>query len=87
MRVAFSPDGKTLAVSCIGGVVLWDVSRREWSLVGPLAVTESVVGGVAFSPDGKHLGAAYKGERGVCGVVVWQVPSRKRLADLPLAIS
>ena len=39
--VAFSPDGKTLAVGCSGGVLLWDVARREWMGEQPLAVLEA----------------------------------------------
>jgi WD40 repeat protein len=87
MRLAFSPDGTTLAVGCVGGVALWDAKRREWSSDGLLPITAAVVSDVAFSADGKHLGAAYKDERGGSSVVVWKMPSRERLADLPLKIS
>jgi WD40 repeat protein len=30
-RVAFSPDGKTLATSSEGGVRLWDIDPNSWS--------------------------------------------------------
>ena len=57
--VAFSPDGKTLAAGCGGGVVLWDAARRERLAPAPLPVPEGDVYSVAFSPDGKTLAAAY----------------------------
>jgi WD40 repeat protein len=28
--VAFSPDGKTIAAACVGGVMLWDVDLESW---------------------------------------------------------
>ena len=85
--VAFSPDGKTLAVgyarkdSDDGGVVLWDVATRSRLNNGVLAVTDGAVGTVAFSFDGKTLAAG-------CfriGVVLWDVPKRKRFGGRPLA--
>jgi hypothetical protein len=70
--VAFSPDGRSIAagydhrgatpergawVPERGGVVLWDVGRRQRVNDKPLAVLEGAVGSVAFSPDGKTLAA------------------------------
>jgi len=54
--VAFSPDGKILAVNndLIGGVVLWNAATRQPigpPLGNPLATTNSL----AFSPNGKVL--------------------------------
>jgi WD40 repeat protein len=52
--VAFSPDGKTLAVSYGNTVSMWSVEgnkasrQRKWMLPGP-------VQGVTFTPDGRHL--------------------------------
>ncbi len=61
--VAFSPDGKTIAVgygsSSGDGVVLWDVAARERLAGQPLAVKEGHIGSVAFSPDGKTIAAGY----------------------------
>jgi len=96
VSVAFSPDGKTLAAGCRrtirdggnlevrrdGGVVLWDVVRRERLVDQPLAVAEGDVVSVAFSPDGKTLAAGYDG-----GVVLWDVARRERLVDQPLAVA
>jgi WD40 repeat protein len=69
-----------------GGVVLWDAKGRTrvlWDAEGrtrvqaePLPVAEGSVVGVAFSPDGKTLAAAYD----VGGVVLWDAPRRTRMA-------
>src|SRR4051812_14713054 len=74
-RVAFAPDGKTLA-SCTtaGQVKLWDVGRKE-----ARATLESALGlsyGLAFSPDGLTLAVAHtrpdeKHNRYSGGVVLW----------------
>jgi WD40 repeat protein len=41
---------------------------------------------VAFSPDRKTIAAGYGGRRGVGGVVLWDVATRKRLSDDPLPV-
>ena len=52
---AFSPDGKTLAVSDVEGTVgLYDAQRGD--LARRLTVSESSVSSLAFSPDGRLLG-------------------------------
>jgi WD40 repeat protein len=88
-NVAFSPDGKTIAAGYsgfgVGGVVLWDVIRRQRLDVLPLSVKEGDVWSVAFSPNGKTIAAGYAVGGG--GVVLWDVAARKRLADDPLPVN
>ncbi len=88
--LAFSPDGKSIAVGysrgdSFGGAVLWDVSARKRSGDLPLPVTDGDVASVAFSPDGKTIAAGYtSGLDG--GVVLWDIPTRKALDDEPLFV-
>ncbi len=101
VSVAFSPDGRTLAAGFgsmgrfggpaeVGGVMLWDAATHERLADKLLPVSEGSVWGVAFSPDGKTLAAAFgptnvDGGR-VGGVALWDVATRKRLADGPFAV-
>jgi WD40 repeat protein len=87
--VAFSPDGKILAVGFREdnayvregkGVMLWDVERRTWSTVEPLAAGDSDVTCMAFSPDGTRLAAGCD-----VGVMLWDVARRTRLAEKPIS--
>ena len=53
--VAFSPDGKILAIGDRDGTVrLWDLATGR-QLGSPLSSKDGPVGSVAFSPDGKTL--------------------------------
>ena len=59
--VAFSPNGRTLAVGCSDGIVaLWDCSTgrkiRTFNLQeGAVGTTGNYIYSVAFSPDGRYL--------------------------------
>jgi WD40 repeat protein len=70
--LAFSPNGKLLAVGTDSGVVgLWDVAKRR-----QIGLTHgdpgNTIGGVAFSPDGKLLATG-----GDDGVRLWDAGSGK----------
>ena len=76
--VAFSPDGKTLAVAntdSTGGTFLWNVARH--SVTAILTDPEgSGVNSVAFSPDGKLLAAADNNGT----TYLWDVATRTSIA-------
>jgi WD40 repeat protein len=58
-NIAFSPNGKILAVADYRHVTLWDVESRN--AIGSLATPTSeqeTAGAIAFSPDGKTLATA-----------------------------
>src|SRR5207253_298330 len=79
--VAFSPDGKTLAMaSREGSVLLWDVVGGK--LLERLKGHSSAVGAVTFSPDGRTL-ATGGGDQ---TVRLWNVQTRRELACRALAL-
>jgi WD40 repeat protein len=74
LDVAFSPDGKTVAVCCVNGIDLWDwngngAARRR----GDLPIDE--VGGLRFSPDGRWITASVYKE----GLRVWEAKDWKEV--------
>ncbi len=75
--VAFSPDGKTLAVaSREGSVQLWDVATGK--LLETLKGHSSAVLSVAFSPDGRTLASGGTDQT----VRLWNVETRRELMQL-----
>jgi WD40 repeat protein len=78
--VAFSPDGRTLAVSSGSGgdVWLWDVATqsRVATLASPRCTGDEQV---AFSPDGTTL-AVFSSDSGT--TCLWDVATRKQTATL-----
>jgi WD40 repeat protein len=91
MSVAFSPDGRLLAVGSLDGTVgLWDVAAaREVRRFN----AEGQVAGVAFSPDGRYL-AAGGGQRGKTGEIrLWDTHTGKEInairgrADLIVSVA
>jgi len=90
VQVAISPDAKTVAVgsstldgTATSGVLeLWNVSTGQ--LISRLATNIRYVHGLAFSPDGKTLGAIGSSGNAVSALELWTVSTRqlaKTLAD------
>ena len=75
--VAFSPDGKTLAMASYGGnVQLWDVASGK--LLETLKGHSSAVLAVVFSPDGRTLASGSSDQT----VRLWNVETRRQLMQL-----
>jgi WD40 repeat protein len=76
--LAFSPDGRTLAVAGRHRISLWDLDRHTRTvLLSPETAEGSEA--IALSPDGRTLAAgAYD------RVVLWDLASRARRASLPM---
>ena len=59
MEVAFSPDGRQLAVAVQGGTAeVWDLGARQKTLTISVSDSEHWVTNIAYSPDGKRLATA-----------------------------
>ncbi len=75
--VAFSPDGKTLALASYeGNVQLWDVATGK--LRETLKGHSSAVMAVVFSPDGRTLASGSSDQT----VRLWNVETRRELMQL-----
>ena len=75
--VAFSPDGKTLAMASYeGNVQLWDVATGK--LLETLKGHSSAVQAVVFSPDGRTLASGSTDQT----VRLWNVETRRELMQL-----
>ena len=85
--VAFSPDGKALAVGYGDGVsravVLGNAESRRILTAEPLPVKEGEVSCLAFSPDGRTLAVGYHADQ-AWGAVLWDVAARRPASEQPL---
>jgi WD40 repeat protein len=73
--IAFSPDGKLLAVGTSSGIATYET--QNWSQVGFIDA-KTWVQGLAFSPDGNILAAGlFDGN-----VILWHVPDGKLIRAL-----
>ncbi|HEX3152349.1 MAG TPA: hypothetical protein VHR66_30020 [Gemmataceae bacterium] len=72
--LAYSPDGKQLAVADEGGAItLWNVA--DHSIVGRLADHADIVYALAWSKDGKRLASAGGDNK----AIVWDVATRRSI--------
>src|ERR1035438_3219017 len=77
--VAFSPDGKVIAVGSWQEVRLLDAATQQE--VGKFAATSDMVRALAFSRDGRRLAVAGGSPARFGEVQVWDVASRKQIAQ------
>jgi WD40 repeat protein len=75
--VAYSPDGRVLAVGLYDGRVLFWNTLTHRQIGAPLAVAGGDVGGLTFSPDGRLLAV----DAGDGTATVWDVATRTRIGD------
>jgi WD40 repeat protein/tetratricopeptide (TPR) repeat protein len=70
--LAFSPDGRALAVGCVGGIFLWDMPMAR---LRHFLRERTVAAQLTFSPDGTRLAASYiSGWAGAgAGLRLWDV--------------
>ncbi|OXR39766.1 hypothetical protein B7C42_08160 [Nocardia cerradoensis] len=82
--VAFSADGRTLAVGTTQDVTLWDVSdHRQPRRIGQYSVqVRGVLEELAFSPDGRTLAA----DLFYAGILLWDItdPQQPRRLGKPI---
>jgi WD40 repeat protein len=79
--VAFSPDGRRLAAGELGGTVrIWEPETGR--LLLDLGLSQGVLSGLAFSPDGSTLATATHVPDRSPGVVLWDVNTGRRLRSL-----
>ncbi|MEG4107406.1 WD40 domain-containing protein [Microcoleus sp. S13_C5] len=76
-RVAFSPDGKTLASASHDNTIkLWNLQTQK--LIATLSGHSDWVRSVAFSPDGKTLASASADK----SIKLWNLQTQKAIATL-----
>ncbi len=79
-RLAFAPDGKTLAIGGADGIVrLWDVNG--WTERATLHAAREMISDLAFAPGGKILASA---SDGAPTVSFWDVAQGRLAATLTL---
>ena len=69
--IAYSPDGKLLAVS--GSLGVWLYETKNLTEIGLLRGHKSLVYGIAFSPDGRTLASL-----GISEIFLWDIEERKQ---------
>ncbi|KAJ1305786.1 hypothetical protein OPQ81_010516 [Rhizoctonia solani] len=74
--VAYSPDGKLIAIGSWNGVDVWDAQNGS-RVLDPLTDLDGLVLSVRFSPDGTRIVGG--SNREVVRIVVWDVSDGKNL--------
>src|SRR5262249_56042104 len=75
--VAFSPDGRLLAIGQTNGIAICDAATGEE--VHPFKRTQNTVACLAFTPDGRRLAVAHASD---ATVKVWDVAGPKPILTL-----
>jgi WD40 repeat protein len=81
--VAFSPDGKTLAVGGYQEVLLWDLANAKLAKRVGVGQLGNVVRTLAFRKDGRSLVVGEGSPRGLGGVKVLDLQTGQLAASLP----
>jgi WD40 repeat protein len=80
--LAFSPDGRVLAIGLDGAYVQWwDISKRQLSGQHTPRSLKTVTSHLAFSPDGKFLAALVGEDEGI-SVGIWDTASRQNIGRI-----
>lgn len=82
-HLAFRPDGRWMAVACLGEVTVWDFGGKGPAGTAPASgeAHDRHIESLAWRPDGQVL--ATGGAGGM--VALWQVPRRQGVALTPFA--
>jgi WD40 repeat protein len=80
--IAFSPDGRLLAIGQTNGIALYNPATGEE--VPPFKPTRAAVPGLAFSPDSRHLASAGASDP---AIRIWDVAASQTNFEIPCASS
>jgi WD40 repeat protein len=80
LRIAMSPDGKTMAIGIRNGTVYFK-DMKTGEVAGKLKAHKDRVWGLAYSSDGKFLATASRYTDGT--VKVWRMSDMKEVVHIP----
>jgi WD40 repeat protein len=76
--IAFSPDGRLLAIGQTNGIALYNPATGKE--VPPFKPTRAAVPGLAFSPDSRHLASAGASDP---AIKIWDVAASQMSFEIP----